>query len=52
MRLFLSICLLVFVTTSVWAAESNKSVKEDKKQVNEWNTFATELYALHKDQLS
>ena len=52
MRLLISICLSVFVTTSVWAVESNKSLKQDNKQVNEWNTFASDLYALHKDQLS
>jgi hypothetical protein len=40
------------MTTSVSAAESNKAMKEDKKQVNDWNSFASELYALHKDQLS
>ena len=52
MRLLISICLSIFVTTSVWAAESNKSLKQDNKQVNEWNGFADDLYALHKDQLS
>lgn len=52
MRLLISICLSVLVTTSVWAAESNRSIKEDKKQVNDWNSFARDLYELHKDQLS
>ena len=52
MRLLISICLSALVMTSVWAAESNKSLKQDNKQVNEWNTFASDLYALHKDQLS
>jgi len=52
MRLLIIICLSVFVTTSVLAAESNRSIKEDHKQVKDWNSFAKDLYALHKDQLS
>jgi hypothetical protein len=40
------------MTTTPWAAESNKAMKEDKKQVNDWNSFASDLYALHKEQLS
>lgn len=52
MRLLISICLSVLVASSVWAADSNKSLKQDNKQVNEWNTFSSELYALHKEQLS
>lgn len=52
MRLLISICLSIFLTNSVLAAESNSSIKEDKKQVNDWNSFAQDLYALHKEQLS
>lgn len=52
MRVILSMCLLVFAMTPVWAAESNRAMKEDKTQVNDWNSFASDLYALHKKQLS
>ena len=50
-RLLISICLSVFVTTSVWAVESNRALKQHNKQVNAWKTFAKDLYALHKNQL-
>ncbi len=52
MHRLILICLSALLTTSVWAAESNSSIKEDHKQVKDWNGFANELYALHKDQLS
>ena len=52
MRALILICLSFFVVTTALAAESNRSIKEDHKQVNEWNDFAKDLYALHKEQLT
>jgi len=53
MRVLISICLTLFMVTSVSAAETNqRALKEDNKHVNDWNVFANDLYALHKQQLS
>lgn len=52
MRFLISICLSVLMVSAVWAVDSNKAMKEDKQQINDWNTFVQDVYALHKEQLS
>lgn len=52
MRLLLSICLSLLMVSPVWAAESNRAMKVDKKQASDWNSFASDLYALHQEQLA
>ena len=52
MRLLISVFISFLFVMPAYAAESANAMKQDNTQVNDWNSFAVDLYQLHKDQLA
>jgi len=52
LRWLLTISLAALVPALTFAADNQRTMKEDKKHVDNWNDFAGQLLALHKKQIS